>query len=147
MSTTRQWGSIKLVELLYGRPDHRPSDPINPTRPTRKKTQPDQVTGQVRAEIFDPKLKKNPHQSENYIQKYGPTRPNPDSTRPNHVMSRARANIFLTRNQKWSAQRIIRSNCAIYLNPQFLSYFRPYSKKWLFLSVTCEINVRKGIRW
>ena len=72
------------MELLYGRPDHRPSDPINPTRPTRKKTRPDQVTGQVRAEIFDPKFKKYPIQPENYTQNYAPTRPDPTMSLARH---------------------------------------------------------------
>ena len=46
------------------------------TRPNPfEKIQPDQVTGQVRTEIFDSKLKENSIQSKNYIQKWGPTRP------------------------------------------------------------------------
>jgi len=53
------------------------------------------VTGQLRVEIFDLKLKK----PENYTQNCGPIRPNPNPTRLDHVIGRTWANIFWPETQ------------------------------------------------
>jgi len=68
------------------RPDRGPPDQINPTQPARKNpTRPDQVTGRVRAKIFDPKLKKT--QSNPKITHKIAGQPDPTRTRPNLTMS------------------------------------------------------------
>ena len=52
--------SRKKILNHWIRLDHRPPGPINRPNPSKKNpTRPDQVMDQIRAEIFDPKLKKS----------------------------------------------------------------------------------------
>ena len=62
----------------------------NPTQPIRKNlTRPEQVTGRVRAKIFDPKLKKSDPIRKLHTKLWtNPTQLEPDPTRPDHIMSR-----------------------------------------------------------